>query len=133
MEPCIKCILFQVDNGKVEFNKDYKCLSFFDKNGSFKFAYFPPLVRLPSGTSFTSDLQWDPATSYLSPSLFDPSFPLVIAFPISGKLPEVKSSFSLAGFFPSLRFGAKGEVEDAESSSDSSSDEEEENGKHVCH
>lgn len=74
-------------------------------------------MRLPSNKTATPQLDWDPATNTISFALPEVSFPIAIAFGVSVKLPDPKlGSFSLS--FPSLKFGAKGEVESSDSSDD---------------
>jgi hypothetical protein len=78
--------------------------------------YSAPIIRLPSGKTIVPDLEWDASSSSISISLPDLSFPLIIAFGLGVKLPDVKGGFHLA--FPSLKFGAKGEIEDSSSESE---------------
>ncbi len=86
-----------------------------------RLVYTAPIVKSPS-KSFTSSLEWDPATSSLSLSLPDTAFPFIIAFGLGARIPEIKGSF-----FPSFKFGLGGEVE----GSDSSDDEEKEGKKKI--
>lgn len=82
--------------------------------------YSAPVIRIAAGISTVPELEWDPSTSSLSIALPSPSFPLVIAFGLGAKLPDVKGGFHFA--FPSFKFGSKGEVEEESSSSESDDD-----------
>jgi hypothetical protein len=88
-------------------------------SGKLRLVYSTPVIRLSSGKTATPDLEWDPASASLSISLPDLSFPVVIAFGLGAKFPDVKGGFHL--HFPSFKYGAKGEIEDSDS--DSSDDE----------
>jgi hypothetical protein len=106
-------------SSRVEFNKEKGALGIFDKSGKLRLVYSSPVIRLPSGKTATADLEWDPSSASLSITLPEVSFPLIIAFGLGAKFPEVKGGFHL--HFPSFKFGAKGEIEDSDS--DSSDDE----------
>lgn len=90
-------------------------LAILDNSKKVRLVYSAPIVLLPGGKTITPNLEWD-GTSSLSISLPDLSFPLVIAFGLSAKLPDVKGGFHLS--FPSFKFGAKGDVEGSDSDSD---------------
>ena len=96
----------------------------YDQSGKLRLVYLAPVIFLPSNKTITAALEFDPKTSSLSIPLPDLSFPLVIAFGLSVKIPDVRGGFHLS--FPSFRFGEKGEVS---YSSDSDSDDEEASGK----
>lgn len=88
-----------------------------DKLGQSRLVYYDPIIHLPSGKVHTPSCYWDHSSGSLSFSLSEISFPLVIAFELGVKIPsDVKRGF---GFFPSFEFGAKGEIEGDESSSES--------------
>ena len=106
----------------MEYHKEKGVLAVYDKSGKLRLVYSAPVVKLASGKTITPALDWDSASSSISIALPDLSFPLVIAFGVSIKIPDTKGGFHLA--FPSFKFGAKGEIEDSGSSSD-----EEEQGK----
>lgn len=89
-------------------------MGIYDKSGKLRLVYSAPVVRLPSGKTATLDLDWDPSASSISVTLPELSFPLVIAFGLGLKFPDTKGGFHLA--FPSFKFGAKGEIEDSDSS-----------------
>lgn len=86
-----------------------------DKSSKARLVYSDPVVHLPSNKTTTLPLEFDAASSSLQVTLPEVAFPLVIAFAVGGKIPEVKGGFRFG--FPSFKFGSKGEVE--ESSSDS--------------
>jgi hypothetical protein len=79
--------------------------------------YSAPVLRLPSGKTHTPDLEWDAALSTISISFPDLAFPIIVAFGLGLKIPDIKGGFHLS--FPSFKFGAKGEIEDSDSSSES--------------
>lgn len=101
---------------KVDFNKEKGYVAFHDKWGKLRLCYSFPLVRFPSNKTATPQLDWDPSTSTISFALPEVSFPIAIAFGVGLKLPDAKGGFSFA--FPSFKFGAKGEVESSDSSSE---------------
>ena len=105
----------------MEFNPDKGALAILDKSKKVRLVYAAPVVLLPGGKTITPNLEWDGSLHHLSFSLPELSFPLVIAFGVGVKVPEVRGGFHLS--FPSFKFGAKGEIEDSSSSS-SDSDEE---------
>ena len=114
----------QLDGSRVEFHKDKGVIGIHDAAGKLRLVYSAPVLRLPSGKTHMLDLEWDASSSSISVSLPDLSFPLVIAFGLGVKIPDSKGGFGLS--FPSFKFGAKGEVEESDSSSDS---DEEDNKK----
>jgi hypothetical protein len=89
-------------------------LALLDKSGVPRLVYSAPVFRLPAGKTITPNLEWDPSSSTLSVPLPEPSFPLVIVFGLGLKVPDVHGGFHLA--LPSIKFGAKGEIEDSSSS-----------------
>lgn len=107
-------------DGKVEFNKEHGVLVIFDKAGKVKLVYSAPIIFLSTNKTTSAGLEWDDASSSLSFNLPDISIPLVIAFGLSPKLPDIKGGFHFA--FPSFKFGSKGEVEVSDES-ESSDDE----------
>jgi hypothetical protein len=78
--------------------------------------YASPVVKLPSGKTITPDFEWDHSSFSISIALPDLSFPLVIAFGLGVKIPDIKGGFNL--HFPSFKFGAKGEIEESDDSDD---------------
>jgi hypothetical protein len=78
--------------------------------------YTAPVLRLASNKTSTTDLDWDPSSTSLTVNLPDTSFPLVIAFGVGAKIPDVKGGFGFS--FPSFKLGAKGEIESSDSDSD---------------
>jgi hypothetical protein len=101
----------------VEFHKDKGVIGIYDGSGKLRLVYSAPVLRLPSGKTHTPDLEWDASSGSISISLPDLSFPLVVAFGLGVKIPDVKGGFHFA--FPSFKFGAKGEIEGSDSDSDS--------------
>jgi hypothetical protein len=113
----LKCFFLQIDGtSRVEFNKDKGVVVIFDKSGKVRLVYSAPVVRLPAGKTIVPNLEWDSSSSSISIALPDLSFPLVIAFGLGVKIPDIKGGFHLA--FPSFKFGAKGEIEDSGSESE---------------
>ena len=98
------------------FDKVKSAVVVLDKAGRIQLVYTAPVVRHSSNKTSTPDLEWDPASSLLSVVLPDTSFPLVIAFGVGAKLPEVKGGFSFS--FPSLKLKGEGESSDSESDDD---------------
>jgi hypothetical protein len=98
----------------IEFNKEKGSLSLTNKLGKVLFSYSAPLALLSDNRTITLPLDWDATTSSLSVTIPDLSFPLVLAFGISG--PDAKGGLNFG--FPSFQFGAKGEVEEESSESD---------------
>jgi hypothetical protein len=107
----------------VDFEKEKGFLAIYDKNGKLRLVYSSPVVHLSTNTTTALPLDWDAPTSTLSIALPDLSFPLVIGFGLSAKLPETKGGFHLS--FPSFKFGAKGEIEAEDSESDDDTSDEE--------
>lgn len=101
----------------MEFHKDKGALGIYDFSGKLRLVYSAPVLRVPSGKTLTPDLEWDIASSSISISLPDLSFPLVVAFGLGVKIPDAKRDFHLS--FPSFKFGNKGEIEESDSSSES--------------
>lgn len=108
----------------MEYNQEKGVIAILDKSGKPRLVYSAPIIQLSSKKSITAPLEWDSATSTISIHLPEVTFPLVIAFGLSTKIPDVKGGFNLS--FPSLKFkfGSKGEVEIEDSSSSSESEEE---------
>lgn len=103
----------------MEFNKEKGVVAILDKSGKVRFVYTAPIVRLPSGKTIIPSLEFDnvdPSSPFITVSLPDVSFPIVIAFGLGAKIPDVKGGFHLS--FPSFKFGSKGEIEDSDSDSD---------------
>jgi hypothetical protein len=99
------------------FDKTKSALAILDKVGKIQLVYTSPVLRLPSNKTSTPELDWDPSVASLSFPLPDTfSFPLVIAFGVGPKIPEVKGGFGFS--FPSFKLGAKGEIETSDSDSD---------------
>jgi hypothetical protein len=97
----------------IQFNQEKGILAVLDKSGKPRLVYSSPLVRLPSNKSITLPLEWDAPSSSLSIHLPELSYPLIIAFGLGTKIPDIKGGFGLS--FPSFKFGSKGEVEAGES------------------
>lgn len=110
-------------SSRVDLNKEKGTLSILDGAGKVRLVYTTPLARVPSGKAVPLPLEWDSNTSSLFVWLPDLAFPLIVAFGIATKLPEVKGGFSFGFAFPSFKFNDRGEVV---SSSDGYSSEEEE-------
>lgn len=104
-------------SSQVEFHKDKGVIAILDKSKKVRLVYSAPVVVLPSGKTTTLDLEWDAPSNSIYVNLPDLSFPLVIAFGLGVKIPDVKGGFHLS--FPSIKFGSKGEAEDSSSSSES--------------
>lgn len=100
-------------------------MAILDKSKQPRLVYSSPVVQLSSNKTVTLPLEWDAASSSISISLPDLSFPLVVAFGLGTKIPDVKGGFGLS--FPSFKFGAKGEVEAEEHSGYESDDEDKAN------
>jgi hypothetical protein len=100
----------------VDFNKEKGTLAILDGAKKVRLVYSSPIVLLPYGKTITPNIEWDAPNSSLSVPLPDLSFPIVVAFGLSDKIPDVKGGFHLS--FPSLKLGAKGEIEDSSSESD---------------
>lgn len=112
-----KFTILQLDGStRVEFNKEKGFLALLDKSGKPKLVYSAPAVVLSTNKTISPQLEWDASSSSLSISLPDTAFPLVIAFGLGVKVPEVGGGFGLK-----LKFGDKGEVEASSSSSESES------------
>lgn len=116
----------KLDGSRAEFHKDTGVLAIYDKSGKLRLVYSAPVVRHPSGKTINLNLEWDPTSSSIHVPLPDLAFPLVIAFGVGIKIPDVKGGFHFG--FPSFKFGEKGEIEDS-SSSESEDDEKTGKGK----
>lgn len=103
----------------MEFNEDKGVVSVIDKAGKVRLVYTPPLVLLPTGKTVIPNLEFDglnPTSPFISVTLPDSSFPVVIAFGLGVKLPDLKGGIHLS--FPSFKFDGKGELENSDSDSD---------------
>ncbi len=74
------------------------------------------MVQLATNKTVTLPLDWEPSSSTLSVLLPDTSFPLLVAFGVGIKIPEVKGGFDFS--FPSFKFGKGGEVEESDTTSE---------------
>jgi hypothetical protein len=113
-------LLLKADaSSTVIFNKDKRFIVILDRSARPRLVYTSPVLRLASNKTVTVPLEWDAKANCINVPLPDQGYPIVVAFGLGPKMPE--SGFGLS--FPSFKFGAKGEVEVAESSSDSEEDE----------
>lgn len=94
------------------------------EGGRARVVYSSALLRVPSSQTSVARSEWDAKNGSLTVPLpsTPESYPLVIAFSVSGK--KLEGPSTLTTLFPSLKFGPKGEVIEGGSSSSASSDEE---------
>ena len=118
----------QIDeSSRVEFDKEKGFIAIYDKSGKLRLVYSSPIVHLSSNATTSMSIEWDAASSSLTLALPDLSFPFVVAFGVSAKLPDTKGGFHLA--FPSFKFGTKGEIEALDSESDDEEDDDDDDDK----
>jgi hypothetical protein len=95
---------------KVDLNKEKGVVTFSDHAGKLKFVYTSPVILLASGKTVPVNVDWEGPSSSLFVLLPDTSFPMILAFGISGKVPESKEK-SRNISFPSFKFGTAGNIE----------------------
>jgi hypothetical protein len=108
------------------FANSNNALAILDKAGKIRLVYTAPIIRLPSNITRIPDLEWDPSSATLSFNLPDVSFPIIIAFGVAPKLPDVKGGVSFS--FPAFKFGAEGELETSDSSDSEDEDKKKRSG-----
>ncbi len=102
-------------------------LGIIDRQGKSKLVYSPPVAHFASDKTIALPLEFDEATSNISFTLPELTYPIIIAFALGVKLPDAKGGFNFGFAFPKFKFGAKGEVEEESRVSDESDGYEEGN------
>ena len=85
-------------------------VTFSDHAGKLKFVYIAPVILLASGKTVPVNIDWEGPSNSLFVLLPDMSYPMVLAFGVTGKLPESRDTARNISF-PSFRFGASGNIE----------------------
>ena len=112
---------FQTDaSARIDFNKEKGFLAIYDKTGKLRIVYASPILRLPSNKTASAPLDWDASSSSIHVALPEAalSFPLVLVFGLSVKLPEHGHDWFRFSF-PSIKLPKPGfEISDSESDDD---------------
>lgn len=91
-------------------DKEKGVVTFADQTNRKRVVYSSPVVLLGSNKTIPLNIDWDGPLSAIAVHLPDLSYPLVIAFGVSAKVPESKAQ-SRHFSFPSFKFSPSGEVE----------------------